>query len=317
MNKKNITIMSLILMFSILITGCGGSGSGNNNNSQLSIGTASMGGAFYPLGQEISNIVTKHTEGIGMIPEVTAGAVENPRLVNNKDIELGITNANLAYFAYNGEDAYEQKMNINAIASLHPSVLHIIAKENSSINSVADFKGKKIAVGPAGGGTVPILQALLEGYGLSMNDITPSYLSYGDGFSQLADDNVDVALALAGYPTSAVLETSATKSIKFIDIDKDILSKVIKEYPYYSEITVPKDVYNLKSDATAIGVLNTLIVSNDLDEATVYSITKAIFDNLEELKSSNATAKQIEFATATKVSIPLHPGAKKYFDEKK
>jgi TRAP transporter TAXI family solute receptor len=179
------------------------------------------------------------------------------------------------------------------------------------------LKGKSIAVGPAGGGTLPILEAVLEAYGLSIDDITPSYLSYADGFSQLSDDNVDVALALSGYPASSVMEVSATKKIKFINIDKDKMAKMIEKYPYYSEITVPKDVYKLDNDATAVGVLNTLIVSNKLDEATVYSMTKAIFDNLDEFKEANATAKQIDLETASQAAIPLHPGAKKYFDEKK
>lgn len=323
MKKKNVILVSLFLILVMVASGCSSNNTPQTNTpqqsapQQLSIGTASIGGAFYPVGQEISNLVTKHAEGIEMIPEVTAGAIENPRLINNKDVELGITNANLAYFAYKGEGAYEQKMDISAISSLHPSVFHIIAKENSSINSIADLKGKKIAVGPAGGGTLPILEAILEAYGLNIKDITPSYLSYADGFSQLSDDNVDVALALAGYPTSAVMEISATKKIKFINIDKDKMSNIIEKYPYYSEINVPKDVYKLDADAMAVGVLNTLIVSNDLDEETVYKITKAIFDNLDEFKAANATAKQIDLQTASQASIPLHPGAKKYFDEKK
>ena len=317
MRRKTIaTILLLGLSMLVFVTGCSQTTEGNGTSDmQLSIGTASMGGAFYPMGQEISNLVNKYAEGITMTPEVTGGAIENPRLINDGDVELGITNASVGYFAYNGQEPYNQKLDVSAIASLHPSVFHIIVKDSSDINSIEDLKGKKIAVGPAGGGTLPILQVILEEYGMSMDDITPNYLSYSDGFSQLADDNVDVALALSGYPASAVMETAATKKIKFISIDQDRLDNITEKFPYYASINVPKDVYKLDEDATAIGVLNALIVSNELDDDTVYKITKAIFDNLDEFKESNATAKQIDLDTAQKTSIPLHPGAQKYFDE--
>ncbi|HHV17586.1 MAG TPA: TAXI family TRAP transporter solute-binding subunit [Thermoanaerobacterales bacterium] len=323
--KKNlIWLVVSLLVISIVLAGCsnnaGSSGEGGNKseeNWQLSIGTASMGGAFFPVGQEIANLVTKYVDGAKMTPEVTAGALENPRLIANGDVELGITNANLAYFAANGMKPYEGKLEVSAVSLLHPSVFHIITMADSPINSIADLKGKKIAVGPAGGGTLPILQALLEQYGLSMDDIVPNYLSYNDGFTQLSDGNVDVALALSGYPASAVVEISTSKDIKFIEIADDKLDNILAKYSYYSKVKVPKDVYKLKGDATAIGVPNVLLVNNNLDEQLVYNITKAIFDNLDEFKEANANAKQIDIETADQTPIPLHPGAKKYFDERK
>lgn len=324
--KKNlIGLVISLLIISIILVGCSNNAEsakgGDNNKSaeirQLSIGTASMGGAFFPVGQEIANLVTKYVDGVNMTPEVTAGALENPRLIANGDVELGITNANLAYFAINGMNPYEKKLDVSAISLLHPSVFHIITLADSPINSIADLKGKKIAVGPAGGGTLPILQALLEEYGLSMDDIVPNYLSYNDGFTQLSDGNVDVALALSGYPASAVVEVSTSNDIKFLDIADDKLENIIAQYPYYSKVKVPKDVYKLESDAVAIGVPNVLLVSNNLDEQLVYNITKAIFDNLDEFKEANANAKQIEIEAADQTPIPLHPGARKYFDERK
>lgn len=174
--------------------------------------------------------------------------------------------------------------------------------------------GKKIAAGPAGGGTLPILKALLESEGLSIDDVVPSYLSYSDGFSQLSDGNVDIALALSGYPASSVLELTATTDIRFIDIEEDRIEKILSEYPYYSKIIVPKETYGLDKDAVALGVKNTLIVNNDISEDDVYNITKAIFDNLDEFQEANANAKQIELESAKNTAIPLHPGAKKYFD---
>lgn len=281
--------------------------------TDLLIGTASMGGAFYPVGQGISNLVTKYSGSYVMTPVVTGGAVENPRLIASGDVDLGITNANIAYFAYNGTSPYNKKLDIAAIANLYPSVLHMAVLAKSPINNFSDLKGKRVAVGPAGGGTLDILKVLLEEYGMTMKDITPSYLSYGDGFTQMADGNVDAAFALSGYPASAVMQTVATNEIKFIEIAPDKLANIIRKYPYYTDVTVSKNVYRTKADAVLIGVQNVLVVKKGFSEDLVYAVTKALFANLPEFAAANANAKQIDVKKASQTPIPLHAGAEKYF----
>jgi hypothetical protein len=281
--------------------------------TELLMGTASMGGAFYPVGQGIANLVTKYSGSFSMVPVVTGGAVENPRLTDSGDVDFAITNANIAYFAFMGTAPYTKKLNIASVASLYPSVLHMAVPANSSINDFGDLKGKRVAVGPAGGGTLDILKVLLEEYGMTIKDITPSYLAYGDGFSEMSDGNVDAAFALSGYPASAVMQTVATKAIKFIAIQPAKLESIIKKYPYYTDITITKDVYKTQKDAVMIGVQNVLIVRKDLPVDTVYAITKALFDNLPEFAAANANAKQIDIKKASQVPTPLHAGAEKYF----
>lgn len=281
--------------------------------TELLMGTASMGGAFYPVGQGIANLVTKYSGAYSMVPVVTGGAVENPRLIDSGDVDFAITNANIAYFAFMGTAPYTKKLAISSVASLYPSVLHMAVLANSSINDFGDLKGKRVAVGPAGGGTLDILKVLLEEYGMTIKDITPSYLAYGDGFSEMSDGNVDAAFALSGYPASAVMQTVATKAIKFITIQPAKLESIIKKYPYYTDITVTKDTYKTQKDAVMIGVQNVLIVRKDLSVDLVYAITKALFDNLPEFAAANANAKQIDIKKAAQVPTPLHAGAEKYY----
>lgn len=301
-------IVSILLLAAIILLPAAA-----QKKTELLIGTASMGGAFYPVGQGIANLVTKYSPKFSMVPVVTGGAVENPRLVVGGDVDIAITNANIAYFAHSGSAPYDKKLDIACVASLYPSVLHMVVLAKSSINNFADLKGKRVAVGPAGGGTLDILKVLLEEYGMTMKDITPSYLAYGDGFSEMADGNVDAAFALSGYPAAAVMQTIATNKIKFIEIEPGKLASIMKKYPYYSDITIGKDVYKTDSEAVLIGVQNVLIVKRTLPEDTVFQITKALFDNLPEFAAANANAKQIDPRKASQVPIPLHPGAQKFY----
>lgn len=283
---------------------------------ELRIGTASQGGAFYPMGQAISNLVSKYVDGATMVPIVTQGAVQNPRLVVNGEVDLAITNNNLAFFAVKGQAPYESPLAIAGLAALHPSILHMASLAGSDVHEFADLKGKRVAVGPAGGGTLNILKALLEAYGMSIDDITPSFLSYADGFSELGDGNVDAALALAGYPTSAVKQTQATHDLQFITIDPAKLAAVVKKHPYYRSVPVPGDVYGTGEPLTVIGVNNTLVVKADMSEDAVFAITSAIFDHMDEFAAENAVAKQIDPDQSKKLPIPLHPGAARYFGAK-
>lgn len=336
MKSRMKKLLSAVLAVGLMTAGCQNAGQGGgaaNTGStagaaaagaasgtlsgQLSIGTASMGGAYYPFGQAIANLVTQYSGGLTMTPEVTGGAVENCRLVASGDVDIGLTNENHAYAAVNGTDPFTEKSDLNVVARLYPSVLHIIVPEDSPINSIADLKGKRVAVGPSGGGTIAPLEAAMKAYGLTIDDIVPSYLSYSDGFTQLSDGNVDVALALAGYPASAVMEFSTTKAVKFVNIDEDKFDSIIENDPYFNKVVVPADTYGMKEDGVAIGINNVLIVRSDMNENLVYAITASIFDHLDEFAAANANAKDVTIETAREASVTIHPGAQKYFDEHK
>lgn len=287
-------------------------------SGSYNIATASIGGAYYPFGQEIANLVEEFSGGLSMIPEVTGGATENPRLVAAGDCDFAMTNENVGVAALAGTgDFAGLKLDALALGRLYPSVFHIVSLQGSNINTIADLKGKRVAVGPAGGGTLPILNALLSYYGMDVdNDFVASYLPYTDGFTQLSDGNIDAAIALGGYPNSAVLEISTTKKIQLVSIEDDVWSKFLTEYPYYSKTLVSRDFYNTPDDSYLIGIPNVLICRADISDDVVYMVTKSIFDHIAEFQAVNANARDLSTETAALCSIPFHPGAIRYFKER-
>lgn len=284
---------------------------------ELRIGTASQGGAFYPVGQAISSLVGSHANGLTMVPVVTQGSVQNPRLVNSGEVDIAITNNNLSVLANKGVGPYSKSgaMNLRAIGSLHFSVLHMMTLDGSDINSVADLKGKRVAVGPAGGGTIPFMRQVLDLAGLTMDDITPSFLSYADGFSQLADGNLDAAFALSGYPAGAVMQAQANKKLKYITLSDEDITTALGKYPNYNKVVIPADVYNTDADGALLGVNNMLIVDASMSDDVANAITAAIYDNMDEFRAENAHARQIDPALSLALKIPLHPGAAAYFNK--
>lgn len=283
------------------------------NGGELRIGTASLGGAYYPLGQTITNLVNKYGNGTTMVPVVTAGSPQNPRLLGSRDIEVGITNADLAYFAINGLPPYQEKIDLNTLGVLHTSVLQLVTLDNSEITSFQDIRGKQVAVGPANGGTLAFLEMLLEEHGMTMDDIVPSYLSYSDGFSQLADGNVAASFGLMGLPGAAVMQLRASKDVRIVKIDEPKMSEILEKYPYYQNIRIPADLYEMREDGYALGVSNLMITLADLPKETAFNIANAVYGNLGEFGASNASARQVNLDQLAQSPIPVHPGAAEYY----
>ncbi len=284
---------------------------------ELRIGTASLGGAFYPMGQSIANIVNKYAgDDISMVPIVTGGSVQNPNLIASGEVEIAITNNNLAVLATRGAGPYSAAgpIDIGAVAALHPSVLHMVVLADSDIRSIEDLRGKSVAVGPAGGGTLGFVNFLFPLHGMTIDDITPSFVSYSDGFSQLTDGTVDAALALSGYPAGAVMQAAAGADLRFISFSEGMLDTALEANDAYVAVELGADVYGMEEGGTLIGVNNMLVAPNSLDAATVQAVTAAIFDNLEEFQAENAYARQIDPAMTQQLAIPLHAGAQAYFD---
>ena len=298
----------------LLLSACQPDATDSSRPAELHLATASLGGVFYPVGQSASNLVTRHADGYSMLPVVSAGAIQNPRLVHAGEVDFGITNGNMAWLAVNAAGPYAEPLNLSAVGALHPSVLHMVSLDGSGIERFDDLRGKRVAVGPAGGGTYAFLTRLLEVHGMTLEDITPSFLSYTDGFAQLGDGNVDAALALAGFPAAAVLQAQATQDLHFIELSEEHLATMLERYPYYTERVLPGNTYKLERDVRMIGVNNMMIVNSGMDEGTVFAVTAAIYGNLDEFRRNNAIAEQIDPAQSLALPIPLHAGAARFFE---
>lgn len=281
---------------------------------EMRIGTASLGGAYYPMGQALSNSINQFADGYSMVPVVTGGGAENPRLIAAGEVELAIAPASLSYFAHNGKGPYPDALDIRAIGTLHSSILHMVTLPGSEIESIEDIRGKRVAVGPAGGGTLNILRDLLGIHDMTLEDITPSFVSYSDGFSQLTDGIVDASFALAGFPTGAVVQAQAMNELSFIELSDDKMAELLDSFPYYSQTDVPTDVYNTAAPVNVIASANLLIAPADMSDEQASTIAAAIYDNMDALIAESSLAAKIVPENSLNLPIPLHPGAAAYFE---
>ncbi|MCR2805475.1 TAXI family TRAP transporter solute-binding subunit [Paenibacillus soyae] len=319
----------LALVFILALAACGGNnqeepGASDANAagekpSSLIIATGGTAGTYYPLGGGIANLIQEKA-GTNATAQVTGAAVENMRLISDKEVDLAITQGDIADYAAKGTEMFNDGAvgNLQAIGALYQETIQIVVSEKSGITTVSELKGKKVSVGAPGSGTEVNARQILEAYGLTFDDLSTERLSFGDSAKKMQDGGLDAAFVTAGAPTAAINELAATTGIKLLTIEDDKVKAITDKYKYYSQQIIPAGTYP-KQDAEVktVAVKAIMSVRAELDEQLVYDITKTIYENTEPLIAINAKANEIKTDNALEgISIPLHPGAEKYLKEK-
>jgi len=281
----------------------------------LAMGTGSTGGTFYPLGAAIAKVVGDRSN-VKITIQSTGASVENMRLLGKKEIQLGMASSSIVDDAYNGKEMFESPIkNVRAIGYLYADIVQVFTMADSAINSIADFKGKKIGVGPAGSANEFVTRDLMSMYGLTFNDITAVKAPFDQMGDQFKDRQLDAAVFQVDIPNSTIQDISLTKSLKFLPVDAD---KVVAKFPFYAKYTIKSGAYKgVTAPVEAIEIPALLIAQDSLDTDAVYQITKTMYEGTKDIAAIYATGAEILPENSQKgVSIPLHPGAEKYYKEK-
>ena len=310
-----IAAAALLIFSTVLLVGCGGSGS----NKFINIATGGTAGTYYPIGGAMAEILNKAIPGMNASAQSTGATVANINMLKEGSVDLAIVQNDITYYAVNGTEMFKDKKveNLRGIASLYPETCQIVTLESTGIKSVADLKGKRVAIGAAGSGAEANARQILEAYGITYDDIDEQYLSFGEAASALKDGNVDAAFVTAGFPTAAVQDITSQNKVRLLPIEADKADALIAKYPFYTKTTIPAGTYAGFDEAVpGISVMAMLVATDKVDEALGYDITKALFDNLDKLQAAHSAAKQITKESAKDgMSIDLNAGAARYYKE--
>ena len=285
----------------------------------LNIATGGTAGTYFPLGGAMAEIVNSKVAGLNATAVTSGASVANVNMLATDEVQMAFIQNDIAYYAYNGVEMFKDKpmKSLRAVASLYNETIQIVTLATSGVKSLADLKGKRIAVGAAGSGAEVNARQVMEAAGITYKDIAPQYLSFAEGANGLRDGNTDVAFLTAGAPTAAVRDIAAQKDILILPVPKDIADKLIAKYPFYVRVKIPKDTYSKQtSDVDTVTVKAMLVASTSLNAVLVYSVTKALFSNLDRLVQAHAQGKNINPDTAIEgLPIPVHEGAARFFGE--
>ena len=292
--------------------------------THITMGTAGVGGMNYPVGMAMAKIWNADVKDMKAVAIATAGSVQNIDMLRTKDIEVAVCRAVEAYRATNGIEKYKEKM--PWIRALSGGVMfdakQILALKGAGIESVSDFKDKRVAVGPVGSGGEADSREIFAAYNLTYKDITPEYVEAGQAVDMMQDGIIQGAILGLTPGSSAVSELMITGKVVLLPLSDEGFENLKKGNPFIQRRTIPAGTYpNQDYEVVTAGDPADLIVCReDLPEELVYAMTKALYQtqNVEQVRAVAAAVRQFgpDLVDAPdKMMIPYHPGALRYFKE--
>jgi TRAP transporter TAXI family solute receptor len=268
-------------------------------------------------------VLSKYVQGMQATAEVTGGSVANLQLIGTGKPYIALTQADAAIDAVKGQDKFTGKpIPVRTLAVLYPNRMHVVSITATGVKKMADLKGKRVSTGSGGSATEVFAFRVIEAAGLDRDsDMKRERLGVAESVNALKDRKIDAFFWVGGLPTGAVTDLANTPgvTIQMIDIANLVPAMTRKYGNIYIRDVIPKSIYKgMEADNQAATVTNLLVVHQNMDDKTAYTITKAMFDHRDELIRVHKEAENIKFENqkTEASSIPWHPGAVKYFAEK-
>jgi hypothetical protein len=288
------------------------------------IATGGTGGTYYPLGgmlaQLISNKATIGGKKLSATAEPSGASVANAQLLARKDIESAFVAADILDAAYNGKGQFEGKAvkNLRALGALYPEQVQLVTLASANVRSFKELKGKSVSSGSPGSGQWQLLGDLLEAHGMTRKDIGEDLSSFTQSIDKIKDGNLVASLITAGAPTSSITDLANARELRIVPLSGPEIETLRKKQPYYAMVQLPANTYKGQTaPVDTLAVMAVWATHDGLSEQTAYEVTKALFENTETLGQVHPKGKEIALKTALlSVSIPLHPGAERYYREK-
>ena len=290
----------------------------------ISIGTGGVTGVYYPTGGAICRLVNKGRKkhGIRCSAESTGGSIYNINTIRNGELEFGVAQSDWQYHAYNGTSKFKDKgafKKLRAVFSVHAEPVTIIARQDSGINNITDFKGKRVNIGNPGSGTLGTYEVIEKTMGWKRGDLKlAAQMKSSETAKAVCDGKIDAYFWLVGHPSALTQESIASCSTKLVNAQAPAIAKLVADNPYYRVATIPAGMYNNKADIKTFGVGATFVSSSDVSEKVVYTVVSAVFENFDNFKKLHPAFNNLKAEEMIKdsLSAPLHAGAAKYYKEK-
>ena len=218
------------------------SGAGTGESRKLRFVTGGESGTYFAFGSVLAQHATNNA-GVNIVGLVGNGSKSNVEELEVGNADLAFCQSDVMAYAYNGTNLFDTKIDgFSTVAALYMEQVQIVTVD-PDIKTVADLKGKNVSIGAAGSGVYFNAIDVLGAYGLTENDIKPTYQSFGDSANALKDGKIDAAFIVAGAPTTAITDLATTKDVGLVSLDDDHIAKLLETSDYYTKTVIAKDVY--------------------------------------------------------------------------
>jgi TRAP transporter TAXI family solute receptor len=284
----------------------------------LRIGTSERDGTFFTQGAALKAVL----ESAGLpaaVLESNSASIENAQRLDAGAIEFGFMASNWIGRARNGEPPFPHPIALAMAAPMNAGPLFFITLAGSPVGSMADLRGRRIAVGKETSGMVQHAHVMLAALGLGFADIEPRYLDFADGAQALADGEVDVQFQCP-IPNRVMSELAGRVALRVLPYAPGQLDAILRAASYDRRTIMRSGtIRGLDHDTEQVAVVNVLVTHARVPPETVRAAVAAIVAGSGELGRRNPLfAGMAELFEPLRAQgrgalefggVPLHPGA--------
>ena len=303
-----------LLALPILLVACGG-----ERPRPFALATGTTAGVYYPLGGAMARRFSRDLPGIVVRAEVSAGSVTNLIQVARGESDIGFGQSDAVADALAGTGRFPEPLPLALLGRIYPNVVHLLSVAGRGVASVADLEGKRVSVGPPGSGNEVTARAVLGAVGVAESDLRVRQMDYGQSINGLKDGTLDAVFLAAGLGVSSVVELGLTRRLVLVPFTPAEIAAVEAANPAYQGLEVPPGVYRgVDAPVPTPSLWNVLFVHEDLPEAVARGLAASLLRGREEFRAVTRNADFIEIESVAAVGgLPLHPGARAFYDEER
>lgn len=295
-----------------------------NSQEFITIGTGSVTAIYYPVGGAICKLVNKgrREHNIRCSIESTEGSIYNVNTIRSGKLDFGIVQSDWQHHGYNGTSKFAKQgpyKKLRTIFSLHTETFNIIVRADSGIENLQGLKGKRVNIGKTGSGDRATMEVVMNAMGWTNDSFKlASELQVSEHSQALCDNKIDAFIYMVGHPNGSIKAVTTSCDAKLVPATGPEVNEIVIGNSYYTSSTVPAGMYRgTDQNVDSFGVAATMVTTSDVSNDVAYNVAKAVFENFDIFKRLHPAFASLKKEDMVKVglSVPLHPGAEKYYKE--
>jgi TRAP transporter TAXI family solute receptor len=256
------------------------------------------------------------------VAQATQDSVARLGDIADRSLESALVQSDVAYLAYAGKGPFARGKvaNLRAIAKLYPEYLHVAARGDLPIRSFSDLRGKRVGLDSDGSGTRIMAQTVLPQVGLKVSDMTMRSIAVSTAADQMRSHRIDAFAFASGIPAESILRLAEDMPLRLLPISPKIAERITKSgRPGLFPGEIPAGVYKGIPATPTVATDALWVVAAETDAELVYQLTAALWhaNNRRLLDAGHPAGRAMQpDAALDGLTIPLHPGAERYYRER-
>lgn len=292
----------------------------------LRIGTSELGGTFYSQAVALAELFNRdRPDTEKCVVDPTEASIDNANRLDRGEIEFGFMASNWIGRAGSGAPPFTRKIELRMVSPSNAGPIFFVTLAGSPIKSIADFRSRRIALGPAGSGMVQHTEVIFNALGIPRGSFTPVYHGFAEGAKALIAGEIDAQFH-PPIPNRVITDLSGHADIRVVPYAPGQLERVLSQVPFYREVTIERGAFRgVEEEVRQVGVVNVIVTHEKVSEDAVHDMARTIIGNLHELPRMNPLfrglaglfeplrsngAAAFEFG-----GVPLHSGARRAYRE--